>query len=119
MKNRKDTMLYHGHHARGHPLHKIQDPAEWKEVGNVKSPHACRTPAAFPSSHNPLSVDCTPRLPSAAALLCISSLLLSLLFLFLVFVVLERNYGKLMEISISFYPLIYTCKGTKNQGNRQ
>jgi hypothetical protein len=33
MKNRKDTMLYHGHHARGHPLYKVQNLAEWKEVG--------------------------------------------------------------------------------------
>ena len=32
---------HHGHHPRGHPLNKVQDFAEWAEVGNAKSPPAC------------------------------------------------------------------------------
>ena len=36
---------HHGHHPRGHPLHKIQDYAEWEEVmnkGHLRKIHASR-----------------------------------------------------------------------------
>ena len=32
---RQGRSRHHGHHPRGHPLYKIQDYAEWEEVGKV------------------------------------------------------------------------------------